>query len=96
MAGGKWESKIPKIKAMAGEFSTEEIAAELGTSVNNLHKICHRNGIRLPRDPSTYNGGRPGCRRSIEQAKVLLIRAGYRVLPPDPFSRSRENGADNG
>lgn len=85
----KWDDKLPMIREMAGAAPTADIAAALGTSVNNLHKICHRNGISLPRDPESYTGRKKKEPQglSIEQAKELLLDAGYRVIAPDPFRR---------
>jgi len=54
---GKWDSKLSTIREMAGNKSTKDIALAVGTTVPNLHKICHRNAISLPRDPETYKGG---------------------------------------
>jgi len=86
---GKWDNKLSAIRSMAGNNSTKEIASVVGTTVPNLHKICHRNGISLPRDPETYRGG--GRRKSssdkLEAAKDLLLNAGYRVYWPDPFGK---------
>jgi len=84
---GKWDNKLSTIREMAGNDSTKEIASTIGTTVPNLHKICHRNGISLPRDPETYKGGRgrkPSAQK-LEAAKDLLLNAGYRVYMPDPF-----------
>lgn len=86
MTASKWESKLPLIKKMAGLYSTEAIAEAIGTNVNNLHKICHRNNISLPRDESTYKGGRKSCAGlSIDEAINFLTDQGYRVIKPDLF-----------
>jgi hypothetical protein len=80
MKVGKWDEKLPLIREMAGKHEAAEIASRIGTTVNNLHKICHRNGIKLPRDPATYTGRpRRDRRTDIEQAIELLERNGYTV-----------------
>ena len=83
----KWDSAIPKIRDMAGVSSTEEIAKEIGTSVNNLYKICFRNHIRLPRDPETYRGGgrKRNIQKAINDAIDLLSKEGYLVTKRDPI-----------
>ncbi len=94
---GKWDNKLSVIRDMAGNASTKEIALAIGTTVPNLHKICHRNSISLPRDPNTYKGGgrRKTSEMKLEAAKDLLLNEGYRVYMPDPFSR-RTNSNSNG
>ena len=84
---GKWDNKLSTIRGMVGIVSTKEIASVIGTTIPNLHKICHRNGISLPRDPETYKGGRgrKSSAQKLENAKDLLLNAGYRVYRPDPF-----------
>lgn len=79
----KWDKKLPEIRLMAGEKSTAEIAEAIGTTVNNLHKICHRNGIRLPRDPATYTG-RPK-KKKTEHEQLPEDR-----VVRDPFRRPYE------
>ncbi|TQV85227.1 hypothetical protein FKG94_03285 [Exilibacterium tricleocarpae] len=83
----KWKGKLHVIQDMAGLASTQEIANELGVSVNNLHKICHRNSISLPRDPKSYTGPKGKKRQAgdIECAKNLLREAGYVVVSPASF-----------
>ena len=82
----KWQPKLPIIKGMIGIYSTEDIAKEIGTTTNNLHKICHRNNISLPRDIETYNGGRkPKHKMTTEDAINLLIEKGYHVVKPNLF-----------
>jgi len=84
----KWDDKLPVIRDAAGKKSTKEIALLIGTTVPNLHKICHRNKISLPRDPNSYKGGgRKPSRNKINDAVDVLIKAGYRVYAPDPFSK---------
>lgn len=87
----KWDSKLPIIEEMIGSYSTEEIAAQIGTTTNNLHKICHRNNISLPRDLETYKGGRKRAHEmTIDQAITLLVEKGYHVIKPDLFRRSTQ------
>jgi len=84
----KWHNELHQIRGMAGNVPTEEIALTIGTSVGNLYKICHRNNITLPRDPSTNTGGRK--RKPLDRllaAEKLLLSAGYRVFQPDPFAQ---------
>ena len=85
----KWEPKLPIIEGMIGIYSTEDIAKEIGTTTNNLHKICHRNNISLPRDIETYNGGRkPKRELTTKDAINLLTEKGYQVIKPDLFKRT--------
>lgn len=46
--------RIAYIRANAGQLSTKEMAARLGTTQGNVHKLAHRNGIKLPR-PEAYD-----------------------------------------
>lgn len=77
---------------MVGKSSTRDIAKAIGTSVPNLHKICHRNAIKLPRDPESYKGGRKKSpitkEKEIESAINLLLENGYRVVKQDPFGKA--------
>ena len=84
----KWDSKLQTINELKGRKSASEIAKIIGTSTSNLHKICHRNYISLPRREYTYKGGRRKKRTSlsdINKAIDLLVNAGYRVYEPTLF-----------
>jgi hypothetical protein len=77
----KWDSKLSIIEDMAGKYTAEEIASAIDTTVNNLHKICHRNSISLPR-PDSYNK-KTLSSLTIDDAINFLIEKGYRVYKPD-------------
>jgi len=80
----KWTHMLPLIRKHAGNKPTKEIAKLIGTSVGNLHKICHRSNISLPRDPLTYRQcGPKALIKNLEAAKKLLTNAGYQVLEPE-------------
>jgi len=75
-APGKWTGDLPIIERMALTNTAQEIAKEIGTSVNNLHKICHRNHIKLGR-PEIYQ--KNYAPQSIEAAIMMLTAVGYTV-----------------
>jgi len=67
----KWDGSLATIQTLAGKVSAPEIARRIGTTTPNLHKICHRNKISLPR-PEAYEKRTPDI--------ATCLRAGYTVI----------------
>ena len=69
------DQELNCIRESAKNLSSEAIAEELGITVNNLYKVCHRNCITLPRS-AEYNILE---KLTEESAVKLLKQLGYVV-----------------
>ena len=96
----KWDKFADFIRKNRDSMDSDEIAAAIGTTRNNLHKICLRQGIRLPRKNYKTSGSikdRNFYRVSnhegytVASATAFLNSQGYRVIL-DPFLMPGKKG----